>query len=89
VFTYLKHATAYVLAAVVLLAPTLEAGVIVGALYGFGRGMSLGLTWIGDRFLGRRLPRVRPTKGVTPLNRVAAVVAASSFIAVLILVTGG
>jgi len=89
VFTYLKHAMAYVLAAAVILAPTPEVGVLVGALYGFGRGMSLGLTWMGDRFVGRRLPRFVPTKDVTPLNRVGAVAAAASFSAVLILVTGG
>jgi hypothetical protein len=89
VFTYLKHAMAYVLAAIVVLAPSLETGLAIGASYGLGRGMSLGATWFADRFTGRRVGRFQPTGDVTMLNRVAAVLAAGSFVIATVFVIGG
>ena len=52
--TYLEHATAYVLVALIALAPSVELGVVIGAVYGLSRGMTVVVTWIGDRWLGRR-----------------------------------
>lgn len=89
VFTYLRHATTYVVAATVILAPSLETGLALGAVYGLGRGLSLGITWIGDRFFGRRPGRFQPTRDVTPLNRVAAVVAALTFAIAALITLGG
>jgi len=54
--TYLNHATAYALGVLVLLAPTLEIAILLGASYGAARGVSLVATWLVNRYLGRELP---------------------------------
>jgi len=75
VFTRLRHASAYALAAVLLLAPSAEAGAVLGGVYGLVRGLVLVATWIGDRFVGRRprLPRAGPVS--TLLSRSLALTA--------------
>jgi hypothetical protein len=76
--THLKHAAAYVLAALVVLAPSVEAGVLVGALYGASRGMTLVVTWLSDSFLGRRVRWPRVATASTQLNRMLAIAAVTS-----------
>jgi hypothetical protein len=53
--TRLEHAVAWSVAALVLLAPSLPAAALVGALYGAARGGALFVTWVGDCLLGRRI----------------------------------
>jgi hypothetical protein len=55
VLTHLRHASAYVLGATVVLAPSVGAGAALGAAYGMFRGMPLIVTWACDR-LGRLRP---------------------------------
>jgi|SRR3954447_263453 hypothetical protein len=45
VFTYLHHATAYVLGALIVLSPNLTAGVVIGCAYGATRAFLLGVAW--------------------------------------------
>lgn len=52
--TQLRHATAYALAGILVLAPTTGAAAAVGLTYGTCRGLILAATWLGDR-RGRRL----------------------------------
>jgi hypothetical protein len=83
VLTHLQHATTYALAAVIALAPSIELGTALGALYGLSRGITLGLTWLADR-RGHERPswaRARP-HGV--VNRVLATVAAASILVALL-----
>jgi len=54
--TPLKHATAYVVAGIVFLAPSLATGTLIGASYGATRGLALVFTWLGDAYLRRRAP---------------------------------
>lgn len=53
---YLGHAVAYCVAVVMIAAPSVATALVLGALYGLGRGSALIATWIGDRFLARRPP---------------------------------
>jgi hypothetical protein len=75
VLTYLKHAAVYALAAMILVAPSVSAGALIGAIYGSSRGMTVMLTWVGDRFLRRRPPWPKPGSTSTALNRSLAVTA--------------
>lgn len=86
VLTHVKHPSAYVLAALILLVPTPLAGAVVGAAYGLGRGSTLGLTWLADRYVGRR-PRWLE-RGFDPriLNRFLAAAAVLSVAGALSLV---
>jgi uncharacterized membrane protein YdbT with pleckstrin-like domain len=52
--TYLWHATAWVLAVLVVAAPTWQSAAVVGAIYGAGRGLALAVTWTLDRCARRR-----------------------------------
>jgi hypothetical protein len=54
--TPLRFAAAYVLAAMLLLAPTITAAIVVGLSYGAARGLVLLATWISDRTTGTRPP---------------------------------
>lgn len=47
--TFLRHAALYVVAVLVLIAPTLATGVAIGATYGATRGATVLVTWIADR----------------------------------------
>jgi hypothetical protein len=84
--TYLKHASAYALAALIVLAPSIFAGALVGALYGLSRGMTLVADWIGDRFVGRRPTWPGLGQGTSALNRALATAALLALAAVLVLV---
>jgi hypothetical protein len=75
VLTHLKHAAAYALAAIILVGPTVGVGALIGAIYGSSRGMTVMLTWVGDRFLGGRPPWPKPGSTSTALNRLLAVTA--------------
>jgi hypothetical protein len=55
VLTPIRFASAYVLGAVLILAPTPGLAAIVGGVYGAGRGAALVLTWVIDTVAGRRL----------------------------------
>jgi hypothetical protein len=87
VFTHLKHAVVYAVAALILLAPSVWLGVLLGAIYGFTRGGILVATWGADRFVGRRPPwwaLAEPTAG---RDRVLAVAALLSFSVTVLAVT--
>jgi hypothetical protein len=79
VATFLKHAVAYALLAIALVAPSPWAAVLVGTGYGFARGATLAATWLGDRYLGRRPPEAPVEERHLPLNVVLAVIASVSF----------
>jgi hypothetical protein len=53
-FTHLQHAALYVLAVLVVLAPSVTTAALLGAAYGTTRGSVVLVTWIGDR-RGHRL----------------------------------
>jgi hypothetical protein len=86
VLTHLKHASSYALAAVIAVAPTVEAGAIVGGLYGLSRGLTLVLTWMGDRFVARRPRWPRPGPASSRLNGMLATAALMSLPVALMLV---
>ena len=52
--TRLEHASAYVLAALAVLAPTPLTALAIGACYGLIRGMTLATTWLADRLMATR-----------------------------------
>jgi hypothetical protein len=53
--TFLEHATAYVLAVLILTGPGVGVGAAIGAFYGAARALPLVLTWISDVRAARRL----------------------------------
>jgi hypothetical protein len=63
VFTYFQHATMYALGALLLFAPTVPAGLVVGAGYGLARGFPVLLTWFVNVFTGRRVSWYRLVGG--------------------------
>ena len=81
VLTHLKHASAYGLGALVLIAPTLATAAAIGAVYGMSRGASLMTTWIADRWFGRRpaWPGLGPSSSA--LNHSLAICAMASLVA--------
>jgi hypothetical protein len=83
VLTHLKHAAAYALGAIVLLVPSVGVGALIGATYGLGRGMTLMLTWVGDRFVGRRPPWPQSGRRSIALNRALATTALISLVVAL------
>jgi hypothetical protein len=76
--TRLKHASAYALAAVVVLAPSIPLAVAIGAIYGLSRGMTLVVAWLRDRSSGRTQRRWESRLG-RAVNVGLAVAAATSF----------
>jgi hypothetical protein len=79
--THLKHASAYALGALVLIAPTLATAAAIGAVYGLSRGASLTATWIADRWFARRprWPGLGPSSAA--LNHSLAICAMASLLA--------
>jgi hypothetical protein len=66
VFTHLLHAAMYVVAALIVLAPSVAAGVAVGVIYGGTRGAIVLVTWAADRRSRPRPPWQRlATTGAT------------------------
>jgi hypothetical protein len=53
VFTYLHHATAYVLGAILVLSASPLVGAIAGAIYGLARAAMLALAWAKREWTGR------------------------------------
>jgi hypothetical protein len=53
VLTHLRYASAYVLGALLLIAPSVAVASALGGLYGASRGLKLLETWLGDRYLQR------------------------------------
>lgn len=86
VLTHLKHAAAYALAALIVVAPSVEAGTLVGAAYGLSRGMVLATTWLGDRFVGRRPGWPGAGESSRALNRALASAGLASFAVALFLI---
>lgn len=82
VLTPIRFASAYVLAAVVLLAPSPPLAALVGAIYGASRGSALLVTWVAGAFAHRKLPWDRLAAS-QHLRVVVAFVAAACFGAVL------
>jgi len=82
---YLQHATVYVLAALIAMAPSPTTGMVIGALYGLSRGLMLVATWIGDRYGQRRLDWDRVARAKATVDGVLAVTAVSSFALALII----
>ena len=78
--THLKHASAYALAALVLIAPTLGTAAAIGAVYGLSRGASLTATWVADRWFGRRPPWPALGPSSTTLNHTLAMCALVSLV---------
>lgn len=78
VFTYFQHATMYVLGTLLLFAPTVQAGIVLGAVYGLGRGIPVLITWVVNVVAGRRVAwdrlvaaRRHAAVGLTALSMVA------------------
>jgi hypothetical protein len=76
--TRLKHASAYALAAVVVIAPSVPLAVVVGAIYGLSRGMALSFAWLRDRGFGQAMGAREATLG-SVVNIILALAAATSF----------
>lgn len=53
--TYLRHATAYALLALLLVMPSPVEGLLVGALYGLTRGSTVLASWLAARVAGREI----------------------------------
>lgn len=80
--TYLKHAAAWTLAAIVVLAPTIAAGMLVGAIYGAARSAPLAVTWRVDR-ASRPRPDWRSVGAVDGLlSRALVFVGGASFLSI-------
>ena len=82
--TYLHQASAYVLAALILLAPSDGAGIAVGALYGSTWGLVLLVQRLRSKSIGEEKPR--SLYGKVTLRGLSAVSIASSFLVVVLLV---
>lgn len=83
--TYIKHAVAYVLAAIAILAPSLGVAILIGAFYGLSKGALVTATWTSDRLHKARPPM--PTLGINRLlGRTLVMVGAFSFAASVYLV---
>ena len=82
--THLKHASAYALAALVLIAPTVGAAAATGAVYGLSRGLILTTTWVADRRLAQRpkWPGLGPSSPT--LNHTLALSAVTTLVAGLL-----
>jgi hypothetical protein len=86
VLTPIRFASAYVLAAVALLAPTPLLAAAVGCIYGASRGLALLITWIVDATARRRLPwddlaanhYLRPAMALTATVSLASVLVLGS-----------
>lgn len=78
-FTYLKHASAYVVAVLCTIAPSPAAAVAIGALYGLLRAASVIVMWRADRAAARR-PYLPGGQTTPAIHRILAVVAALAFI---------
>jgi hypothetical protein len=76
--TRLKHAIAYALAAIVVIAPSIPLAVGIGAIYGLSRGMTLAITWLSDHGFGQAMGAREATLGGV-VNVGLAVAAATSF----------
>jgi hypothetical protein len=76
--TRLKHAIAYALAAIVVIAPTIPLAVGIGAIYGLCRGMTLVFAWVRDRGFGLTVGAREAALG-SVVNVALAVAAATSF----------
>lgn len=83
--TYLEYATAYTLAAILLVAPHPLLGLAVGAIYGAGRAASLDITWLLDRRGRQRVDWDRLIPARPLVGRSLAVIGAVSLGAVLVL----
>jgi hypothetical protein len=81
---YLQHATVYVLAAIIVIAPSPTTGMVIGAVYGLSRGLMLVATWVGDRYGRRRVDWDRVGRARAAVGRVLAVAAALAFVIALI-----
>jgi hypothetical protein len=85
-FTLLHHATTYVLAALILVAPTVATGVALGAAYGGVRGLMLIVSWSSRHDVmsmthGPRVlhgPRLRALLALAALVSTAAAMLAGS-----------
>jgi len=76
--TYLQHATAWVLASVLIFAPSLEAGGMIGGIYGASRAFPVLHVAVRDRlgkprspWHARGLPRSRLARALCPVAAVA------------------
>lgn len=80
--TYLRHAVAWTLAAIILLTPSSAAAIAVGAIYGAARAAPLMVTWALDR-ADRPRPNWRALGAVDgPLSRALVVLGAACFLVV-------
>jgi hypothetical protein len=86
VFTYLHHATAYVLALVILVSASPVAGVLIGGVYGLTRGVMLAYAWAAPPSLSasKRVPRwVGTASNLLPLGGIASIITAAIAIAIV------
>lgn len=78
--TYLKHAVAWTLAAMIVLAPSMTAAMAVGAIYGAARAAPLAVTWRAD-LANRPRPDWRTLGAVDgALARLLVAVGGASFV---------
>jgi hypothetical protein len=81
VFTYLHHATAYVLAAVVVVSASPMAGALIGGVYGLTRGVMLAYAWAAPPALptSKRVPRwVGTASDLLPLVGIVSIITAAT-----------
>lgn len=81
--TFLNHAVAYVLAGALLVTPTVPVAALVGATYGFTRGLSLVISWVST-WIFRRPVTWEGLLNRGPLIRAVLVVAAAACFTALV-----
>lgn len=80
VFTYLHHATAYVLALVILVSASPVAGTFIGGVYGLARGVMLAYAWAAPPSLptSKRVPRwVGTASDLLPFVGIVSIITAA------------
>jgi hypothetical protein len=86
VFTYLHHATAYVLALVILVSASPVAGLLIGGVYGLTRGVMLAYAWaVPPSFsASKRIPQwVGTASNLLPLGGIASIITAAIAIVIV------
>lgn len=77
VFTYLHHATAYVLAAVVLVSASPVTGMLIGGVFGLTRGVMLAYAWAVSASVpsSKRVPKwVGTASNLLPLVGIVSII---------------
>lgn len=89
VMTYLLHAAAWILAVALFVVPNTGVAVALGAIYGFARGLPLLVTWFIDRSTWSRPRWERFGGSRSPMALALAPLAATTYIALLLVADAG